>query len=98
MRHGSILPNGEHHGTVVMHRCDNPACCNPAHLTLGSQRDNARDAAAKGRLAGGGGLQKLTQADVDAILEDPRPHSVIAKQFGVSKTHVGRLKKKAAAA
>ncbi|TXN22085.1 HNH endonuclease [Methylobacterium sp. WL19] len=38
-----------HHGSVVMHTCDNPACCNPAHLTLGTQQDNVTDMAVKGR-------------------------------------------------
>lgn len=35
-------------GLVVMHSCDTPACCNPFHLSLGTQGDNVRDAAAKG--------------------------------------------------
>jgi len=37
-------------GRMLLHSCDNPPCCNPAHLRPGTQSDNMRDALAKGRL------------------------------------------------
>jgi hypothetical protein len=36
-------------GMVVMHTCDNPPCCNPEHLALGTRADNNRDRFRKGR-------------------------------------------------
>jgi hypothetical protein len=66
LHHGDI-PTGK----VVMHSCDNPQCVNPAHLSLGTQGDNIRDAARKGRYsvphADGTGVLKLTRGDIHAI-------------------------------
>ena len=33
----------------VLHRCDNPKCCNPNHLFVGTKSDNMQDCASKGR-------------------------------------------------
>lgn len=38
---------------LVMHTCDNPPCCNPAHLRIGTDRDNIHDCIAKGRFSRG---------------------------------------------
>jgi len=36
-------------GLVVRHRCDNPPCCNPDHLLIGTQAENIADAQRQGR-------------------------------------------------
>lgn len=36
-------------GMQVLHACDNPICCNPDHLFLGTQEDNIKDRDMKGR-------------------------------------------------
>lgn len=36
-----------------LHRCDNPPCCNPAHVFEGTQQDNRRDCTLKARNAVG---------------------------------------------
>lgn len=45
LTNGPIPPN-----IFVCHRCDNPPCCNPAHLFLGSVQENNLDMARKGRV------------------------------------------------
>lgn len=37
-------------GLQVCHTCDNPSCCRPDHLFLGTQTENLQDASSKGRL------------------------------------------------
>ena len=45
-----IIHNGEIPiGKLVCHKCDNPPCCNPEHLFLGTKKDNALDMESKNR-------------------------------------------------
>jgi hypothetical protein len=50
-RHAYALTNGPiPPGMVICHACDNPPCCNPAHLSVGTTQENSHDARTKGRL------------------------------------------------
>ena len=56
-------------GLDVMHHCDNPPCCNPAHLEAVTTLENMQDAKRKRRHAHGErGRAKLTEEQVREIL------------------------------
>jgi hypothetical protein len=44
-------------GLCVLHRCDNPPCCRPDHLFLGTNLDNIEDKIGKGRQAKGSAVR-----------------------------------------
>ncbi len=53
-RYAWILTNGQPpEGMHLLHTCDNPPCCNPAHLQLGTHLENMADMRAKGRTSKG---------------------------------------------
>jgi len=85
------LTNGEIPvGMSIMHKCDNRKCCNPSHLILGTNLDNALDMVAKGRQAKGEahGMSKLTMEEAEKMRmlyqDDEISFSDLGSKFGVS--------------
>jgi hypothetical protein len=96
MAHGVPLPDypADYHGAVVRHSCDNPRCCNWRHLRHGTQLENVEDMDVKGRRHIASNAKKLLSAEqIATIISDPRPDRVLAEVYGISKTHVGAIKR-----
>lgn len=79
-------------GMCLCHTCDNRACCNPAHLWLGTRGDNLRDMCAKGRH--GRGNLKLSDDAVRSLLADNESSGVaLAARYGVSPSLVSMIRR-----
>lgn len=91
-------------GMVVCHTCDNPPCCNPSHLFLGTYQENADDMKRKGRQAPPQGerctWRKLTEEDVAGIRARfiPRTWGVengnaraLAAEYGISHCYLREI-------
>jgi hypothetical protein len=84
---------------LALHHCDVPACCNPAHLFLGTQADNLRDCAAKGRYHKPAGEAHWNARLSDAAVREIRtlyPTCAYSQQdlaglFGVAKSTIWRV-------
>lgn len=88
-------------GLFVLHRCDNPACCNPAHLFLGTQADNVADMIAKGRESHATGRKgtahpgaKLSEDAVRDILASPNSNGELASKYGVARNTIRRIRRR----
>ncbi len=81
-------------GMQVLHKCDTPACVNPKHLFLGTQADNMRDMAQKGRKAKGerGPSAKLKEPDVRFIRTTRLKHSILIQTYGISKACIQKIR------
>lgn len=92
-----IIHNGEiPKGLYVCHLCDNPPCCNPAHLWTGTYADNIRDMVGKGRNGAARGERSAMSRLTDAqVVEMRAMHATgrhaqaqLADRFGVGKSTV----------
>ncbi len=86
------IPNG----LSILHRCDVPACVNPAHLYPGTQQQNLDDAVMRGRVPFGSRRPdcKISDAalvEVRAAVARGETRAAIAKRYGVSRTLIIRI-------
>lgn len=85
-------------GLIICHDCDNPICCNPSHLFIGTHKDNAQDREKKGRGNQPKGERhrcaRLKERDVLAIrtlASQGFNYPTLAKMFSIEKSHVGGI-------
>lgn len=90
MHNGMEIPDG----LLVRHSCDNRACCNPYHLSIGTVQDNSDDMVHRRRQAQGEyhGMAKLTLGDAKTIAASIDSYKTLAKRYGVTKTTIGCIK------
>lgn len=81
---------------MVRHTCGNGhlGCVNPLHLEWGTAKDNAQDRLRDGTVEFGedNNSAALTNAQAIAIAQDSRSYAIIAKDYGIGKSTVARIK------
>jgi len=84
-------------GKIVMHSCDNPRCCNPAHLECGTVADNNADSIAKGRRVWATGIRdgnaKFTDEQIRTIVRHPGSNVAVGQKFGMSHSWLSKLRR-----
>jgi hypothetical protein len=88
-------------GMLVRHKCDNPSCCNPFHLELGTDQDNYNDMVERGRriFASAKGERnckaKLTEKEVLKIRElyaaGGESTNTLARKFNVTQPLISQI-------
>jgi len=93
LHHPITTPMSEN-DLLILHNCNNPACCNPAHLRLGTQQENMDDRTKQRRETRGEEHYnaKLTEKQVLEIraryAAGGTSHQELADQYGVSETTI----------
>jgi hypothetical protein len=84
---------------LVLHSCDNPSCCNPRHLFLGTHKKNMEDMVKKGRRHNFDGERgqtaKLSNKQATLIRKlanEGTPQKFLAEKYGVSQCTISSIK------
>jgi len=80
-------------GMLVLHECDNPSCVNPAHLFIGTQKENMDDMSSKERSLAGEKhpSSKLTAEQVIEIRLSDLSQKKLAKKFNTSQARISQI-------
>lgn len=71
-------------GWLFRHDCDNPSCCNPHHLRIGTHQQNMDDMSKRGRA----GLSSTSVEHIHRLVQERRSDSDIAQIIGCSREAV----------
>jgi DNA-binding XRE family transcriptional regulator len=90
---------------MVLHKCDNPSCCNPHHLEQGTRLQNAQQRTIRGRSVGGFNYTKqIGEKNFNCKLNVSKVRKIrklyadrklnqyeLADKFGVTQTNIGAI-------
>lgn len=71
-------------GLKVLHRCDNPPCFRPSHLFTGTQDENMKDCAVKGRIVNQLKLTPEKVREIRRLRSEGVIQPELARMFNVS--------------
>ncbi len=86
-------------GKLALHKCDNPPCCNPAHLYAGTSSENVNDMISRGRVKPLKGernhFAKMTAEQVEhvrALFQQGKSNVAIGQLLGVHHSTISKIR------
>lgn len=91
--------HGPSNGLHALHSCDNPKCCNQAHLSWGTHDENMKQKVLRGRShrnsGSTNGRAKLSDSQAEQIREKYMTGKYrqidLAKEYGVNRTQISKI-------